>query len=483
MLRREFQTFGVRESCGIGMCGACTVLVDGRAISSCLVLAGLAGGLAVETVEGLGTTGALHPIQQAFVDHSGFQCSYCTPGFIMATKALLAENPNPTADEVRHGLAGNLCRCGSYSRTGLRAGCRRAAPGRARGRRRWRRARLGRPGGGAAVSAGLAIHRPRTLDAAIELLGRYGDDARIVAGSTAVTIMVRQRLIAPAALVSITGIDGLDGIRRVDAHLEIGSLTTHRELELSPLIRETIPVLAETFGLVANVRVRNVATLGGVLAEADYASDPPAVFLALDAEIVARGPGGERTIPIASFFRAFYETALADDEVADRVRRPDPRPQEPRELPEVRDPPSEDRPCVGVFAASAGARRLDRRSPGGGRRRRGDAQRFTDSRRRPGRGPRRRTRPSHRRRVRRPHRRARRSSRLGLVPDPDDPRLGPPGDRARGHPRCRRLISTVRERLAPGRTPSEPASSRPGSGRRPGWRPAPDRERSPAADP
>ena len=116
VLRREFQTFGVRESCGIGMCGACTVLVDGRAISSCLVLAGLAGGMAVETVEGLGTTEALHPIQQAFVDHSGFQCSYCTPGFIMATKALLAENPNPTTDEVRHELAGNLCRCGSYSR-------------------------------------------------------------------------------------------------------------------------------------------------------------------------------------------------------------------------------------------------------------------------------------------------------------------------------------------------------------------------------
>jgi carbon-monoxide dehydrogenase small subunit len=116
VLRREFQTFGVRESCGIGMCGACTVLVDGRAISSCLVLAGLAGGMSVETVEGLGTTEALHPIQQAFVDHSGFQCSYCTPGFIMATKALLAENPDPTADEVRHELAGNLCRCGSYSR-------------------------------------------------------------------------------------------------------------------------------------------------------------------------------------------------------------------------------------------------------------------------------------------------------------------------------------------------------------------------------
>lgn len=116
ILRREFQTYGVRESCGIGMCGACTVLVDGRAVSSCLVLAGFSDGLAVETVEGLGTVERLHPIQQAFVDHTGFQCSYCTPGFILAAKALLAENPHPTPDQVRHALAGNLCRCGSYTR-------------------------------------------------------------------------------------------------------------------------------------------------------------------------------------------------------------------------------------------------------------------------------------------------------------------------------------------------------------------------------
>jgi carbon-monoxide dehydrogenase medium subunit len=201
------------------------------------------------------------------------------------------------------------------------------------------------------VSAGLAIHRAETLDAAIELLQRYGEDARIVAGSTAVTIMVRQRLIAPAALVAIAGIEGLGGIRRVDGHLEIGALTTHREVELSPLVRETIPVLAETFGVVANVRVRNVATVGGVLAEADYASDPPAVLLALDAEIVARGPSGERTIPIASFFRAFYETALAPEEVLTAVRVPIPPTGTGASYQKFVTRSSEDRPCVGVIAA------------------------------------------------------------------------------------------------------------------------------------
>ena len=113
VLRREFKLFSVREGCGIGMCGACTVLVDGKPLSSCLMLAGVAGDRDITTVEALGQE-KLHPIQQAFVDHTAFQCSYCTPGFILTTKALLEENPRPTPEEVKEYLAGNLCRCGSY---------------------------------------------------------------------------------------------------------------------------------------------------------------------------------------------------------------------------------------------------------------------------------------------------------------------------------------------------------------------------------
>ena len=114
VLRADFHLFGVREGCGIGMCGACTVLLDGQPISSCLLLAALAQGKEIVTIEGLAPGHELHPIQQAYIDHNAFQCSYCTPGFILSTKALLDENPNPTAEEVRQYLAGNLCRCGSY---------------------------------------------------------------------------------------------------------------------------------------------------------------------------------------------------------------------------------------------------------------------------------------------------------------------------------------------------------------------------------
>jgi aerobic-type carbon monoxide dehydrogenase small subunit (CoxS/CutS family) len=101
----------VRSTCGIGVCGACTVLVDGLPISSCLVLAPAAAGAAIATAEGLADD---DPVVRAFMEVSAFQCGYCTPGFVLTAKALLSEVPNPTDDEIRHALAGNLCRCGSY---------------------------------------------------------------------------------------------------------------------------------------------------------------------------------------------------------------------------------------------------------------------------------------------------------------------------------------------------------------------------------
>ena len=115
VLRSEVGLTGPREGCGVGMCGACTVLVDGRPVSGCLLLASLAEGTEITTIEGLeGADGSLHPIQEAYVAHTAFQCSYCTPGFILATKALLEEQPDPSREDAKHYLAGNLCRCGTY---------------------------------------------------------------------------------------------------------------------------------------------------------------------------------------------------------------------------------------------------------------------------------------------------------------------------------------------------------------------------------
>jgi len=114
VLQRDFNLFGGRESCGQGLCGCCTVLVNGTAISGCLYLAAFVDGAEVVTVEGLADRGVLHPIQQAFVSKTAFQCGYCTPGFVLMTEQLLKRYPHPTDDEIRHYLSGNLCRCAAY---------------------------------------------------------------------------------------------------------------------------------------------------------------------------------------------------------------------------------------------------------------------------------------------------------------------------------------------------------------------------------
>jgi carbon-monoxide dehydrogenase small subunit len=113
-LREDLGLTGSKEGCSVGVCGACTVVLDGNSISSCLALAVFADGHDVTTIEGLESDGRLHPIQQAFIDYGGFQCGICTPGQIMAAKALLDSNPHPTVDEIKAWMMGNLCRCTGY---------------------------------------------------------------------------------------------------------------------------------------------------------------------------------------------------------------------------------------------------------------------------------------------------------------------------------------------------------------------------------
>lgn len=113
-LREDLNLTGTKEGCGAGECGACTVLLDGRPVNSCLVLAVEVDGHSVETIEGLAKEGVLHPLQEAFIKHQGVQCGFCTPGMIMSAKALLDRNPTPTEEEIKEAIGGNLCRCTGY---------------------------------------------------------------------------------------------------------------------------------------------------------------------------------------------------------------------------------------------------------------------------------------------------------------------------------------------------------------------------------
>ncbi|MEA4883069.1 MAG: (2Fe-2S)-binding protein [Clostridia bacterium] len=113
-LRTRLRLTGAKEGCGVGECGACTVILNGRAVNSCLVLTAQCDGAEIETVEGLANGDALHPLQDAFIQHGAVQCGFCTPGMLMTAKALLDRKPDPSRDEIREAIAGNLCRCTGY---------------------------------------------------------------------------------------------------------------------------------------------------------------------------------------------------------------------------------------------------------------------------------------------------------------------------------------------------------------------------------
>src|ERR671923_162955 len=164
--------------------------------------------------------------------------------------------------------------------------------------------------------------QPRSLAEASELLVKHGDEARPIAGGTTLVILMKQRAVHYPCLVDLQSIPGLDRISQERDGIRLGALVTHRAVECSSIVRNAIPVVAEAFGKIGNVRVRQTASVGGNLAHADYRLDPPPALLILDAEISAFGPNGSRTIPLKNFFRDMYETALEPGEIIIDIKIP-----------------------------------------------------------------------------------------------------------------------------------------------------------------
>lgn len=171
--------------------------------------------------------------------------------------------------------------------------------------------------------ASFDYHAPRSLDEAIGLLQQYGDDAHLIAGGTSVMLMWKQGLVQPGHLVALRGLEELQTISVTpDGGLTLGAGLTHRQVESSSEVERYCPALADTISRVATIRIRNQGTIGGNLAHADPAQDPPPMLLALEAEVVARGPNGERRVPLDSFFVDYFETALEPGEVLTRIDLP-----------------------------------------------------------------------------------------------------------------------------------------------------------------
>ena len=189
---------------------------------------------------------------------------------------------------------------------------------------------------------------PASLEEALALRAEHSD-ATVLAGGTFVGILMNQGFLAPTALLSLGDVEELRGIEVVDDELRLGAMVTHRAVERSPAVQEGWPALARAFSLVASPRVRNVATVGGVLADADYASDPPAMLAALDAKVVLRSPRGERALTVGELILGFYRTSIEPDELLVEVHVP--APAGPATYRKFRSRSAEDRPCVAVAAA------------------------------------------------------------------------------------------------------------------------------------
>jgi carbon-monoxide dehydrogenase medium subunit len=160
---------------------------------------------------------------------------------------------------------------------------------------------------------------PKNLKEVHAALKEFGSDGKLIAGGTALVIMMKQRLVRPACLVSLRSVRGLNGIEVKDGGMRIGGLATHRAVEISSLVRRKLPMLAETFHHVATIRVRNMATVGGGLAHADPNQDPPPSLIALGATVKATSANGSRVIPLDEFFTDYYETMLKPDEIITEV--------------------------------------------------------------------------------------------------------------------------------------------------------------------
>ncbi len=309
VLREDLRLTGAKEGCGKGECGACTVLVDGEAADSCLMMACQADGAVLETIEGLADGESMHPLQEAFIEEGGVQCGICIPGMVLAGKALLDREPRPDPDAIREGLAGNLCRCTGYTKIFAAVARAGGAPVRARP-------------GPAPAAASPGSQRPRSLEAALELLSMHAGEVRPLAGGTDILVRARDGQLSRATLLDVTAVPELRGIEERAGHLWIGAGTTHTEILRSPLVARYVPALPQACAVIGGPQIRNRGTVGGNLANASPAADTAPALFAADAVVELVSVSDRREVPIDKFFTGPGRSVLAPDELILGVRVP-----------------------------------------------------------------------------------------------------------------------------------------------------------------
>jgi xanthine dehydrogenase iron-sulfur cluster and FAD-binding subunit A len=289
------------------------VLLDGRAVNACLTAAGQAHGREVVTIEGLAGEARGTALIDTFGKAGAVQCGFCTPGFVVAAHALLAETGAPDVAAIQRGLSGNLCRCTGYAKiVAAVAGAAQAIePAQAA-----EKTAQTRPG-----IAQTTFARPDTLGAALDLLGRPDRQWRVVAGGTDVFVQHEHRLDA-LNLLDIGGLGELRGIRETSEDIRIGALTRYSEIIGSPLAQEWAAPLIMAAREVGGVQIQNMGTVAGNLANASPAADSLPPLYVLDAVVTLRSSRGQRSIPVQDVVLGPGRTSIAPDELIVEISIP-----------------------------------------------------------------------------------------------------------------------------------------------------------------
>ena len=317
VLREDFQLKGVKEGCGEGECGACAVIMNGRLVNSCMVSALKACGSEILTIEGLGSSESPDALQTAFVEEGAIQCGFCTPGMILAARALLERQQNPNLEDIKTALSGNLCRCTGYEKI-YRAINRAVNEGYSKELKP-----VPTKMNCEAIEFGddekEIFYSPRSLVEAIIILGKRAHNVKIIAGGTDVFPDIKNNKYEITSAIDISKIPELRVITFEGKYIKIGSCVTNTEI-MESFLRFDYPLLIQAASKCGAFAVQNMATIGGNIITASGAADMLVVLLALDAEVKIIGRELKETIySLERFITGHRSTFLKEGELLKEI--------------------------------------------------------------------------------------------------------------------------------------------------------------------
>ena len=324
IIRNDLRLTGTKEGCGEGECGACSVIMDGRLVTSCLVPAIQAAGSSITTIEGIGTPERPSDLQVIFNEEGAIHCGFCTPGMIVAAHSLLERNPEPNDDEIRRELSGNICRCTGY---GSICGAVARAASEGYGHRIEPAANLCKSRSPVFTEDEAGRYfAPKTLDEALRILNDH-PGLLILSGCTDILVDTRSGRTTADRAIDIFGIPELHRIYKGDdGYIHIGGSVTNDELDNSPLINELLPPLAYCARRCGGPAIQNRATVGGNLCTASGAGDLPVVLLAFDALVLLAGADGTTPMRTEDFVTGYRQTTLKPNQIVQEILIPLPAP-------------------------------------------------------------------------------------------------------------------------------------------------------------